>query len=202
MKTQPIIVKGSGEGISEALAVTEVQGKNAQLDNKSVLHLRLLAEELFGMLKGIAGEITTEYWLDFEGKNFELHLKSNIKLTNEMREQFFAASSTGNNYATVGFMGKIRVMIAGILLSAKETLPYAMINTVSAQPMGGVATENASVWSLANYKTEIEKDVSKSKEASEVWDELEKSIVANIADDFKVKIIGNSVEILVLKKFD
>jgi len=33
-------------------------------------------------------------------------------------------------------------------------------------------------------------------------DELEKSIIANIADDIKVKILGNKVEIIVFKNFE
>ena len=34
------------------------------------------------------------------------------------------------------------------------------------------------------------------------WDELEKSIVANIADDIKIAIAGNKVEMTAYKKFN
>ena len=35
----------------------------------------------------------------------------------------------------------------------------------------------------------------------EDWDELEKSIVANIADDVKIGIAGQDVEMVITKKF-
>ena len=95
-------------------------------------------------------------------------------------------------------MGRVRVMIAGFLLSAKEALPYAMINSAASMPMGGYAGESSSVWSMSLYKAEIAK---RSGEASEEWDELEKSIVANIADDVKVGVRGNRVELTVVKAF-
>ncbi|MBP5269541.1 MAG: hypothetical protein ILO42_01130 [Clostridia bacterium] len=201
MKTEQITVSGTGAGIDEALALTERVGSDAGLGKKPQLHLRLLAEELFGIIRGIAGEVVAEYWIESEGSRFELHLKSDVKLTEEMRDHFLAASSSGKNSAAVSFMGKIRVMIADLLISAKETLPYAMMNTVAAYPTGGTAGEVSSVWSLSIYRDEVRSRVGESEEASEAWDELEKSIVANIADDIKVSIVGKKVEMILVKEF-
>ena len=47
----------------------------------------------------------------------------------------------------------------------------------------------------------INDQMSENKDAAEAWDELEKSIVANIADGIKVKILGKKVEITVCKAF-
>ena len=201
MKTATITVTSEGEGIREALSMTERVGKEAGLDKKSMLHLRLLAEEMFGMLRGIAGGVEASYWLDVEGKKFELKMQADVKMTIEMREQFLAASKSGKNEAARGFMGRIRVMIGSFLLSAKEALPYAMINSVAAMPMGGYAGESSAAWSMSLYKAEIGKYAAESGEAEEAWDELEKSIVANIADDVKVGVKGNSVELTVCKSF-
>ncbi|MBP5429128.1 MAG: hypothetical protein J6Z04_07600 [Clostridia bacterium] len=200
-KTAVITVTGEGRGIAEALFMTERAGGEAGLDKKSILHLRLLSEEMFGMLRGIAGGVEASYWLETEGKNFELKMKADVKMTIEMREQFLAASSSGKNAAAKGFMGRLRVMIGSFLLSAKEALPYAMINSVAAMPMGGYAGESSSVWSMAIYRSEVEKRRGESDEASDAWDELEKSIVANIADDVKVGVRGNCVELTVCKAF-
>ena len=54
---------------------------------------------------------------------------------------------------------------------------------------------------MALYKEDIKNHADESAEASAAWDELEKSIVANIADDIKVKIIGKKVEMIVSKAF-
>ena len=51
MKTEQIVVTSKGLGIEEALTLTEKLGNEVGLERKPMLHLRLLAEELFGMLR-------------------------------------------------------------------------------------------------------------------------------------------------------
>ena len=60
MKTEKIVVTSQGQGIADALTLTEKAGVYAGLDKKPALHLRLLAEELIGLLRGIAGEVEAE----------------------------------------------------------------------------------------------------------------------------------------------
>jgi hypothetical protein len=67
--------------------------------------------------------------------------------------------------------------------------------------MGATFDASAVVWSMALYKEDVQNHISENEKASEAWDELEKSIVANIADDVKVKIIGNDVEMIIIKSF-
>ena len=197
-KTAVITVTSEGQGIEEALSMTERVGREAGLDRKSNLRLRLLSEEMIGLLRGIAGGVEASYWLETEGKNFEIRMSADVRMTIEMKEQFLAASKSGKNEAARGFMGRVRVMIAGFLLSAKEALPYAMIDPAFSLPTGGCDGEGSSVWSMALYKVEMAK---RSGEAPEEWDELEKSIVANIADDVKVGVRGNHVDLTVVKAF-
>ena len=201
MKSTAITITGEGTGLQEAFAMTESCAVNCGLEKKSLLHLRLLSEELFGMLRGIAGKVEASYWLENDGKHFELHMKSEIKMTPEMRAQFLSASSDGKNAATRGVMGKIRFMIAGALLSIREAAPYAMMNTAAAYSAGWNIVDESSIWSMAYYKKEVQQHCGESPEAKDAWDELEKSIVANLADDVKVKIIGNHVEIVIDKTF-
>ena len=200
MRSDIIELTSKDVGMDQALEMTESLSLESGLDKKQKLHTRLLAEELFGLLKGIAGDVEADYWLEIIDKKFELHMKSEVQLTEEMKKQFLESSSTGENAAAKGVMGKIRVLIASALLSTKEVLPMALINTAAAyQPAGGAG---ASVdWSMVDYKNRV-KNEADNKEAAEAWDELEKSIIANIADDVKVKILGNKVEIIVFKNFE
>ncbi|MBQ7718464.1 MAG: hypothetical protein IJT38_04115 [Clostridia bacterium] len=202
MKSALITVTSDGQGIIESLSMTERLGTEHNLDKKSVLHLRLLAEELFGMLRGIAGDVEASYWIEAEDKKFELHMKSDVDMSLGMRDQFLSASSSGKNEAAKGFMGKLRVMIANMLLSSDEPMPYAMIDAMSTYSMAGISGDAVSVWSLSYYVDEIQRRMNEAKEAEEVWDELEKSIVANIADDIKVTIKGKNVEIVLFKSFN
>ena len=192
MKTEQTTMIRGENGIKEALAMTEKLGVDYGLERKPVLHLRLLAEELFGMMRGIAGNIASEYKIIAEDRKFELHLKSDIKMTEEVREKLIGVSSSGKNAAAAGFTGKIRVMIAEALLSIREAAPYAVINTASAY---------SPVWIMSDYKTEVQRNADKDKTAQQAWDELEKSVLAKIADDIKVGVVGNSVEIIIYKEF-
>ena len=61
--------------------------------------------------------------------------------------------------------------------------------------LGGDFDRQCPIWTLANYRQNV------SKEKDEEWDELEKSIIANIADDVQVGLQGSKVEITVKKTF-
>ena len=50
------------------------------------------------------------------------------------------------------------------------------------------------------YKNQV-KDNKNNLALEEAWDELEKSIIANIADDIQVGVNANQVEIVVIKEF-
>ena len=50
-------------------------------------------------------------------------------------------------------------------------------------------------WTLSRYKDS-------QKNSEEPWDELEKSIIANLADDVIVSVKGNKVEIVIVKTFN
>ncbi|MBP5289475.1 MAG: hypothetical protein J6Z79_06370 [Clostridia bacterium] len=201
MRSDIMPMTGKEQDFNASLAMTEKIGGEQGLDRKSVVRLRLLAEELFGMLRGIAGKVDADYYLVYEGKNFQLHMKADVSMTDEMRAQFIAASSSGKNDAARGFMGKVRVMIANLLLSSREALPYTMTNTVSFYSVDGMAGQMASMWTMMSYKEDLMNHLHEDGQVREDWDELEKSIVANIADDVKVSVVGSTVEISVLKSF-
>ena len=202
MKTKKIFINNQELGMEDALNMTEGVGMEQELEVKQLRRLRLLSEELFGMLRSISGVIEAEYWLEYEGKCFDIHLKSDMDLTEDMRKQLLSASSSGENFAAKGFMGRLKVMIAETLFAntASDSLAFSglslgLMSMASPTAMGAGSTSY--LWSMQKYKDESEKG-----EKTEVWDELEKSIVANIADDIKVSIVGTSVEIIVSKKFD
>ena len=179
-----------------ALSMTEKLGAEQGLERKQILHLRLLAEELFSMLRSLTGEVDAEYWLEYEGKRFDIHMKSDVVLTDELRQQFLSASTSGENAAAKGVMGKLRVMIAEALVTRPSVPAFSLGLVSAASPTAQVAGANAYQWSMEKYKAEVKK-----QKDEESWDELEKSIVANIADEVSVRIIGANVEIIVTKAF-
>ena len=56
-------------------------------------------------------------------------------------------------------------------------------------------------WSMKRYESILSsRIVQDAPGAQEAWDELEKSVVKNVADDVKVYIRSGTVELVILKK--
>ena len=216
MKSDIIHVTNSGEGMTAALEQTSASAAFRGLSGKNALHLRLLAEEMLGMFRQITGNAGADFWLDSEGDRFELHLSAYPILTEEMRRELLSVSSSGQNAAAVGVMGKLRDIFERAFASARPGNPsdYSRYylqglliptdpDTVNPMTLALDASLNAAAvsWSLNQYKAAVEQEKAEDDEAREEWDELEKSIVANIADEVSISIRSGNVEMTVYKTF-
>ena len=189
--------------LAEVEKVTAYNG----LEDKKALRIRLLAEELCGMLPGLIENFSGEFWAENDGDDYELHVELKADDMNiDLRDELISVSKSGKNAAAKGIMGKIRAVAETMLLAASDP-------TLQALPAGGfydyhgynmgfgyidpaIAVETGYVysWSLFNYKTAVE-------EKADEYAELERSIVAKLADDIIVGVRGNNVEIVVKKSF-
>ena len=206
MKTDVVNVKNSGEGFDTALQAASFAALYRGLDKKNSIRLRLLAEEMLGMIRQITGETEADFWVESEGMSFELHLITHPSVTGKMRKELLGASTSGKNEAAAGVMGKIRDVIDRALEEDENmVMPdyytdglYMPSEMELVDPMMHSATIGMLNWSMRSYMNAVEEKNPNSAE----WDELEKSIVANIADDIKIAIAGNKVEMTAYKKFD
>ena len=208
MKSDVIHVTSGGAGKAEAVKQTEAVSVFKGLSKQDSIHLLLLTEEMLGMMQALTGEREGDFWIEDEGGNFGLHLKVETEMNAEMREKLLSASSSGENIAAKGFMGKIRDIFSRILEPADSSFPLAYEAGLLYAESGELITpvyqaasiaRNApspllSVWSLNKYKSEA------GGAPDENWDELEKSVVANIADEVEIGIAGNTVEMIIYKK--
>lgn len=189
--------------LSEVEKVTTYNG----LEDKKALRLRLLAEELCGMLPGLIENFSGEFWAENEGDDYELHVELKADDMNiDLRDELISVSKSGKNAAAKGIMGKIRAVAETMLLAASDptlqTLPAGEFYDYHGYNMGfgyidpAIAVETGYIysWSLFNYKTAVE-------EKKDEYAELERSIVAKLADDIIVGIRGKNVEIVVKKSF-
>ena len=64
MKTDVIVVSSNGERMEEALAQVEKVAAFKGLSGKNALHLRLLTEEMMGMMRSITGETEGQFWIE------------------------------------------------------------------------------------------------------------------------------------------
>ena len=202
MKTDVIRITPSGEGIAEALCETEKAAAFRGLTKKQTLHLRLLAEEMTGMLRTIVGDAHLRYWVESEGMKFSLHLSADAHADAETREALLKASTSGRNEANKGFMGRVR----SIFMKLSESDPAAPIEygcsyvNVVGYDASMDMSPNAMLygWSLSAYRDAV---AARRDEEAEKWDELEKSITAKLADEIKIFIRTNVVEMVIEKAF-
>ena len=212
MKSDVIKVTREGESRQAALNAAAASAAYRGVEKKGALHLQLLTEEMLGMMQQIVGRPEGEFWVESEGNNFQLHLVVRSVVTENMREELLKTSTSGKNEAAKGLMGKVRD-IFNRALAAQDLRDWGDLSGYYEQgvvppnelyagdPMTYTAAASAVTWSLNRYKNAVEEECTRNSEEKEKWDELEKSIVANLADEVKIAIVGGKVEMTVYKNF-
>lgn len=186
MKSDICKITGDKSSLIGILAEVEKTASYTKLDDKSAGRLRLMAEEMIGMLPELLEYADGDFWIEVDNNKYELHTSLLPKkvMSAENREKLLSISSSGKNSAGKGIMGKILVAIQMMMID------YAQVTTTS-----GNFYDMGRSWSLETYRSYAE------KEKGEAWDELEKSIIANISDDVVVCIHEKKVEITIKKTF-
>ncbi len=195
MKSDIIHISSRGSGMEAALRETEKVAAYKELDTKSTLHLRLLTEELMGMMRSITGETEGDFWIDEDKKVYQLHLSVLTVMDLDKRDQLLAASTSGKNEAARGLMGRLR----NFFDQGSDTPTMYLYG----HDMGGYSSNPAldMEWSMTVYQHQLETRLAQDEKAREMWDELEKSVVTHVADDIKVSIRGDHAEMVIIKKF-
>ena len=204
MKTDVIAISPLGEGMAEALKEIERAAAYRGMTPKESLRLQLLGEEMMGMLRTIVGEGKSSFWVEAEGKTFSLHLRAGVRMNADLRDDLLKAATSGKNAAVKGFMGRIRDIFTqlsepdGATMDPKE-YGFSYVDVSSFDASMGVTTQGMLYgWSMKEYRSAVEEHRA---EEPEKWDELEKSITARLADEVKVFIRGNTVEMVIEKTF-
>lgn len=180
--------------LKESERVAEYNG----LSHKQALQLRLLCEEIDGMLPNIVDDFEGELWIDFEGDVCKVNVSVQFPEVNaDKKAELISIAKDQKNAAAVGIVGKIRNAIENFFLDEDmmtavtiSTRPYSLATGYS----DGVDYDY--LWRLEEYRKSVKKE-----EQVEAWDELEKSVIASVADDVIVGVRGKRAEILILKKF-
>ena len=198
MKTDIIRVSSRGSRMETALQQADFVAEYKNLSRKNALHLRLLTEEMMGIIRSITGETEGEFWIEDNDDVFQLHLRVNTTMDSEKRERLLSTSTSGKNESARGFMGRLRnffdVEADADVAASAGPLFSAMYSDSST----GSALDYE--WSLLRYQEQLNSRGENDPIAREAWDELEKSVVAHVADDVKISIRGRTVEMTIVKK--
>ncbi|MBP3856457.1 MAG: hypothetical protein IK990_12695 [Ruminiclostridium sp.] len=203
MKTDVYKFERSVDDIDNIVSIVEKTAAYNSLDTMQTLRLTLLSEELVELLPNllICGE--GSFWIENKGMNFEIHaaVRADDLLSGKERKEILSVSTSGKNAAAVGIVSKIKIaaetMFANYALSVGTAgdveLEYDENSDFTQLGMFEDPIGYSNEWSLVNYKKKIKND-------TPAWDELEKSIIANMADDVVVGIKDSKVEITIKKK--
>ena len=186
--------------LKESERVAEYNG----LSHKHALQLRLLCEEIDGMLPNIIDDFNGELWIDFEDGVCKVNVSIRFdEFSAEKKEGLVAIAKNKKNSAALGIVGKIRSALEDAFLvddslgggdMSLESRYFVTQYYDSMDHYSGM--DYACLWSLEQYRSTVTKD-----EKAEAWDELEKSVIASVADDGIVGVKGKRADIIVVKKF-
>ena len=180
--------------LKESERVAEYNG----LDHKQSLQLRLLCEEIDGMLPNIINDFDGELWIEFEEGVCKVNISMHIPEFNaEKKEELIGIARNKKNAAAIGIVGKIRDAIENFFLDEERMEAMALSSGSFGLETGyGECVSYAYLWRLDEYRNSVKKE-----EQAEAWDELEKSVIATVADDVIVGVKGHQADIIIVKKF-
>lgn len=180
--------------LKESERVAEYNG----LTHKQTLQLRLICEEIDGMLPNIIDDFNGEFWIEFEDGICKVNISIQIpEYTAEKKTELINIAKNKKNSAVVGIVGKIRDSIENFLLD--EVRMEALALSTVYLGLGTGYSEGADytyLWKLEEYRNSV-----KQEEQVEKWDELEKSVIASVADDVIVGVKKKQANIIIVKKF-
>lgn len=204
-----ILVDNTEAKTAEALAMADEFIGRQGLDRKKEIHLRLLAEEALGMMKAMTGEFQAKFQMEADDGEYRIKLAVETNMSLDKKNDLLSVSKSGKNAAVKGFMSKLGEIIENSLLNFDEVMElqqeygggrvdYAFMGMgmPGEIPMEIAIERQAFTWSLRNYREGLEE--ADHKPAREAWDELEKSIVANIAKDVIVGVKKNHVDMTIV----
>ena len=206
MKTEVMIITDDLQGKDDILKAAEKFSQYNDIKDKSALHIRLLTEEAVSMVNGIMENFKAKLWLESEktdkGLLCRICITAEKAVNSKQEEQILSVATTGENESARGILGKIREMFRLSVQQSTEGVYqgtdlradgwYSMGMCSSGMQSG--AAMAASMWSLTAYRSNLPAD-----SVNEKWDELEKSIIAKVADDVKVWLKSESTEIVIEK---
>lgn len=189
MKSDVIRIDNQGLHFADAMKQSAKTAEFVGLDARQTLHLQIMTEELLSLIRSITGSMEAAFWIENDADYFELHLITETRMTQEKRAHLLQTASSGKNAAAATFLGKLRNFLE------EATTP-------SERNQGNVIPEDV-LNKLLTHQV-LPQDTFRNTESSvdlSSWDGYEKSILNHVADNVRIAIRGDMVDITVVKDF-
>ncbi|SFB97484.1 hypothetical protein [Butyrivibrio sp. YAB3001] len=141
---------------------------------KSKMRLRLLTEEAIRFAKLFTEEKGAEVWFSGDNKVTNIFLEADKKLDDLEKKKLISLASNGEN--------------------SEESSFFSMLaKTFIMMP------EEEDEWTLGKYKEEMIQRRLDDRYAERAWEDLERSLLANLSDDIKVGIKRDKITMVITK---
>ena len=182
------------------------------LKNKDSLRVKLLLEETIGMFEGMTNVFSALLWVEKYKGQCAIKLVGNAKIDADAKLDLLSVSTSGSNELAHGVMGKIKDIIETGVLNYEAVMKLQQQYNGTPVNYGGLgiysdvslptnpAAFSGMMWSMEDYRASLEQGKDDNDGMMAAWDELEKSIVASIADDVIVGVNKNKVQLTMIYK--
>ena len=204
MRNEKIMISSKDLSLSEALKDIDENISELGLGRKDALHLRLIAEETLGMLNAMSGDYKALMWFERGVKEAQMFLTAKMgSMDIDTKTELLSVSTSGRNESSKGFMAKIGDIIENGILNFENVMKLEQEygrGYIGYGSMTEMSSDFALSWSLAQYRNSLESMKEDNSEAEDAWDELEKSVVASLAEDVTVGVKKEQVEMKAIMK--
>jgi hypothetical protein len=198
MRSNVCKIENGTKDLAAILRESEKVAVYNEMTHKQTLQLRLICEEIDSMLPNIIDDFNGDFWIEFEDGVCRVNVSIRIpEFNTEKKDKLIGIAKDKKNAAVVGIAGKIRNAVENFFLD--EATADAFDASSGFFPMSAGYDEvmdYSYIWRLDKYRSFV-----KTEEKAESWDELEKSVIASVADDVIVGVKGKRADIIVVKKF-
>jgi len=179
-------IKCTGSNVEEAMNQI---GELSDLDQKNQNCLRLLTEEMFSMMSSVLSNKEATFAIAKEGDEWTLTLTIDTYVSPVAKQEYLSASTDGKNLAHKGLKGMLTAFLE--FISGGDAAA-----AVAPASLAGDSADYVQMWQMSQYLNQLSE-----AERKNAWDGMEKSIIANFADDVMVSVTDNKVKMIVKKRF-
>lgn len=173
-------------------AINEVENFTTYFkeDEAKARRLRLISEEVLGMIGGVLDVKNGRFWIENEDGDVKVRLAAEAILGTVAKDELDQVSP---NVEYKGFSGLIRKAVDNLGEMFRDSGASIVDESMVGISGGTLAMSKEEIdWSLAKYQDSIDRDMK-----AGTWDELEMSVLKKLAKDIKISYRNDRVDIVV-----
>ena len=198
VKTEKLWISDTVRRNSDVNDILREFAEKNGMEGKDYHHLCLLAEETLGMISQMLDVYDGELWLEGTATGYEIILEANVHESYHGKDVPAASPE--------GFMAKVAAMMnCSYMFESLAEMPEDLAGMLPDYMSYGMRENKESPawagrWSLSAYRCQLMKSREEKSAARLALEELEKSIVAQLADEVTIGIHGHRIRLVISKR--